>query len=347
VMSPLFGSDEFFVEKVQRHSTGAGNTFVHVLLHSTNGDDDPSDQAVPCQDAFQLTDRMWICRLPDNLRDTVYEACESPGVPYQKAFRQYGQLYTIALFSGFWTAGELSGWDAHGEITRFVTFSQLVHPTSIGFSNAARLTFGPNGEFISADPGPCRGITEQAFTVPHNRNWISKPECEQVKNLLANAKLKDLPDRVTRAHWNIQHAAYQYFFEVRTLLIVSGLEALLHSRTRASRKPQRKSPGTGEQFISRTKRLAELLKLPFTKNDAQAVWKHRSDVSHGRDPWAARQNARGGFPQPPELTKHEPTVERYLRAEQLLRATVLRCLTDRQFAVMFASDSSVEKFFPL
>jgi hypothetical protein len=346
-MSGLFGSDEFFAEEVKRCSAGASNSYVHVLLHSTNGDDDPNDNPTRCRDPFQLTERMWICRLPDIIRDIVYKACESPGVPNQKVFRQYGQLYTIALFTGPWTPGQLSEWDAQGEITRFVTLSQLVHPTSIGFGNSARLTFDPNGDFISADPGPCRGITEQAFTISHHRNWISKSECEHVKHLLANTNIKDLSDRVARANWNVQHAAYQYFFEVRTLLVVSGLEALLHTRDPKPQSSNQKLPGTGRQFVTRSKQLAELLNVHFTADDAKAVWEHRSDVSHGRDPWAARQNARGGQQQPPELTKNDPFVRRYLQAEKLLRTTVLRCLSDRQFAAMFESDASVEKFFPV
>ena len=343
----MFGNDEVFGDLVLRHSAGVSNSFVHVLLHSTNADHDPYDHTVQCCDPFQLTERMFICRLPSNLSNTVYEACESPGVPNHKVFRQYGQLYTIALFTGPWTPGQLSEWDAEGDITRFVTLSQLVHPTSIGFGNSARLTFGPNGDFISADPGPCRGITEQAFTIPHHRNWISEPECEQIKHLLANSNMENLPDKVARARWNVQHAAYQYFFEVRTLLVVSGLEALLHTRNPSPRNSKRKPPGTGKQFAMRTARLAKLLNVPFTLADAAAVWDHRSDVAHGRDPWAARQNARGGAQQPPELTKNDATVKRYLQAEHLLRATVLRCLTDAQFAAIFASDASVEKSFPL
>jgi hypothetical protein len=276
------------------------------------------------------------------IRRASLQACR-----IKKHSASYGQLYTIANFTGPWTPGQLSGWDAQGEITRFVSFSQLVHPTSIGFNNSARLTFDPNGRFISADPGPCRGITEQAFTIPRHRNWISEQECEQVKQLLANAKHSELPDRVARAHWNVQHAAYQYFFEVRTLLIVSGLEALLHTRAPKSKNPRRRSPGTGEQFSTRAKKLADLLKLRFSSDDAKAVWNHRSDVAHGRDPWAARQNGRGGLQQPPEVNKNDETVGRYLQAEQLLRTTVLRCLTDRQFAAMFISDDTVEKFFPI
>jgi hypothetical protein len=341
-MSLLFGNDEFFTEQVQRHSAAGSNSYVHVLLHSTNGDAAEEKGAVECREPFQLTERMWICRLPKALRDIVYRSCESPGVPYQEAFRQYGQLYTIALFTGPWMPGQVSSWDAPGEITRFITFSQLVHPTSIGFGNSVRFTFSSSAEFIEADPGPCRGITEQAFTIPHHRNWLSKSECEQVRSLLANSRIDKLPQRVARARWNVQHAAYQYFFEVRALLVVSGLEALLHTRGQ-----NRRRPGTGKQFKTRTRQLADLLDVPFTSDAADVVWDHRSDVVHGRDPWASRRNGREQLQQPPDLTKDDETVRSYLHAEQLLRATVLRCLTDLQFSALFTSDESVEKSFPI
>jgi hypothetical protein len=341
-MTRLFGDDLFFSEQVRRYSAPGSNSYVHVLLHSTNGHEAPNDNAVRCGEPFQLTDRMWICRLPTDLGEKVYEACESPGVPRQKVFRQYGQLYTVALFMGPPLAGQLTGWDAYGHITQFVGFSQLVHPTSLGFGNSIRFTFGPNGDFISAYPGPCRGMTEHAFTIPPHRNWICKQECEQVKHLLANTNPKELPDKAARAHWNVQHAAYQYFFEVKTLLIVTGLEALLHTRRQNSN-----GPGTGRQFKSRSVRLAELVGVPFTADDANELWDHRSDVSHGRDPWASRRNGREELQQPPELTKDNEPVRRYLRGEQLLRTTVLKCLTDREFAAIFASDDSVEDRFPI
>lgn len=346
-MPLLFGDDTFFDKQVKLSSPGGGNSFVHVLVHSTSGDDDPNDQPVQCVRPFQLTDRLWLCRLPKELADIVFQACESPGVPDLKAFRQYGQLYTIALFAGSWAPGQISSWDAYGEIAEFVTFSQLVHPTSIGFGNTARLTFGPDGGFMSAEPGPCRGITEEAFVIRPNRNWISEAECEWVKNLLADSKLKSLPDRVARANWNVQHAAYQFFFEVRALLMVSGLEALLN--TRDDLNPKTRGPGTGKQFKNRTEQLAGLVNVSFTQADAEAVWEHRSDVVHGRDPWASlRGDEQGGrLRQPPELTKDNETVRQYLRAEHLLRATVLKCLTDQQFAAIFASDDSVKNALPI
>ena len=159
----LFGNDAFFKAQLQHLSGGQDNSSVRVLLHSTNADDAQDSTAVQHLEPLQLTDRMWFCRIPDDLRDFVYQACESPGVPNQNPFRQYGQLYTVALFLGPLLPGLVTSWDAQGEITPFVTFSQLVHPTSSGFGNPKR--FMPR---FLADAG-CR--------------WkFASPLCKQAKN---------------------------------------------------------------------------------------------------------------------------------------------------------------------
>jgi hypothetical protein len=340
----MFGKSDFFEEQVRRFSVPGSNSHVHVLLHSTNGDGSADNNAVECPEPFDLTERMWICRLPDMLRDIVYKACESPGEPYQEAFRQYGQLYTIALFMGAAAPGTIANWDGYKHITRFVTFAQLVRPTCMGFGNTAVLTFSPNGEFEQAVPGPCRGITEQAFIVSGARNWLSHPECKIVRDLLTNADIHSLPDRVVRANWNLQHSAYQYFFEVRTLLVVSAAESLIHVRTNERAK---NSPGTGKQFKDRIVQLATQVGISFGKQDAEAVWDHRSDIAHGRDPWASRRDGKGTAQQPPELTKNEPVVNRYLTLEQILRAAVLKCLMEPAFSAQFESDDSVAKNYPV
>jgi hypothetical protein len=153
--------------------------------------------------------------------------------------------------------------------------------------------------------------------------------------------MEKLPDRVARAHWSIQHAAYQYFFEVRTLLVASGLDALVHVRTQGKRL------STGAQFTNRTVQLATDLGVSFTMDDAKAVWEHRSDIAHGRDPWAFLKDANGKMPQPPRLTKSDEVVRRYMVAEQILRAAILKCLTEANFAAKFASDDSVERAYPV
>jgi hypothetical protein len=340
-MPMIFGKPDFFVELLRRFSAPGRKSHIHVLLHSTNGNDSDEPGAVQCLEPFMLADRIWICRMPDHLRDIVYKACQSPGEPYEPSFRQYGQLYTIALFMGTPEAGTVTSWDGYRHLSKVVTCSQLVHPTSIGFGNTAVLIFGPDGDFEQARPGPCRGFTEQAFSIPDTRNWLSQSECETVKDLFNNSNMDKLPDKVARAHWNFQYAAFQYFFEVRTLLVVSGLDALVHVRT-----PGRRF-STGAQFTARTVQLAADLGVSFTTDDANAVWEHRSDIAHGRDPWAFLKDANGRMPQPQKLTKSDEVVRRYLAAEQILRAAIVKCLKEPDFAKRFSSDEAIEKAYPI
>lgn len=333
-----FGNPEFFQEMVLRFSVPNNSSKVHILLHSTNGNDSEDDGAVVPEEPFELADRIWLCRIPDGLRDTVYRLCEPSVEPDERVFRQYGQLYTAALFMGPSLPGTVGGWDGYGFLSKFVTLSQLIHPTSIGFGNTAVFTYGPGGELLRAESGPCRGITEHAFVLPNTRNWLSKAECQVLKDLFHNTDVDSLPDRVARAHWSLQHAAYQYFFEVKMMLVASGLDALVHVRTPSNRLK------TGAQFTRRSVALARELGVPFSIDEAKAVWAHRSDISHGRDPWEALRNA-GRMPT--ILTKDQPLVRHYLTCEQILRSTVLRCLTDPAFASKFQSDASVESAYPV
>jgi hypothetical protein len=69
---------------------------------------------------------------------------------------------------------------------------------------------------------------------------------------------------------------------------------------------------TSRQFKERIVLLASDLCIPFTKSDAGAVWGHRSDVVHGRDPCAAMRAAQIGFQIPATLAKNNPMVIRYV-----------------------------------
>src|ERR1700733_3450462 len=105
---------------VQRRSLVGHRSQVHVLLHPTSGQDDPQSDAVPCLEPFEVGDILWLCRLPNNLRDAVYKACEPRGEPAQEACGTVGQLYTVALFMGPILPGTIASWDGYGHITKFV-----------------------------------------------------------------------------------------------------------------------------------------------------------------------------------------------------------------------------------
>jgi hypothetical protein len=126
------------------------------------------------------------------------------------------------------------------------------------------------------------------------------------------------------------------------MLVTSAIDALVHVRTSTS-----KGLGTGKQFTDRTGQIAAELAIPFTREDAQEVWKHRSDIAHGRDPWESRRNAKGDLQQSPELTKNDPMVRRCLTSEQILRSVILKCLTDTEYAGRFECDECVENAYPV
>jgi hypothetical protein len=71
-MPLTFGSPDFFPEQVKRFSAPRSNSQVHVLLHSTNGNDCADPGAVECREPLGLAERMRLCRLPNDLRDVVY-----------------------------------------------------------------------------------------------------------------------------------------------------------------------------------------------------------------------------------------------------------------------------------
>ena len=58
------GKPEFFEAQVQRFSVPGKNSHVHVLLHSTNGNNSVDLDAVERLEPFKLADKIWIsaCR---------------------------------------------------------------------------------------------------------------------------------------------------------------------------------------------------------------------------------------------------------------------------------------------
>ena len=337
----MFGTEKDFESLVKAYS-GAGNSSVYVVLHSTNGVAGSDRDAPVCEEAFEVAKDLWICRISNALRDAVYDACESPGSPPIRPHRQYGQLYTLALFNGPWAPGQVRG-DRDAELNTLLSLSQLVHQTTLGFANSARLDFDPEGDLIEAIPHACRGVTEQAFMVADERNWLARDEAVKVRDLYAIG-FGGLPDKVKRANWHLQHAFFQYFFEIRSLLMVTGLEALVHARVPLA--AGQRSAGTTKQFIERTTKLAEMLGVPFTCDDARYVYEHRSDVAHGRDPWSARLDPRDRQEQV-VLSESVEVVRMYLKAERLLRSTIIRCITDQAFSSIFQTDASVAAALPV
>jgi hypothetical protein len=113
-----FGNPDFFSEMVLRRSIAGHRSQVHVLLHSTNGQDAVNKGAVAHLEPFSIGDILWLCRLPDELQDAVFRAREARGDPPEEAYGNPGQLYCVALFMGPILEGTIASWDGYGYPSR-------------------------------------------------------------------------------------------------------------------------------------------------------------------------------------------------------------------------------------
>lgn len=244
---------------------------------------------------------------------------------------------TSVVRYGFIRGTELSdkanpyAFDGDGRLTATLAVSRLVHPTSIGFGNSARLILDDDDNILEAVPGHIKGTAAFAYVADPNRNWLTKTEGLEVGKLLGVflAGEGTRPERVTRALWRHEYAAQSKYLDVRWLYIVSALEALFKITYPAPKKGQPRSPGSTKQFVARTVGVASRYTVHgfvWTAADAEEAYRLRSDVAHG----LAVKSA------PPQLPL-------YIRMETLLRHVLTEALSSAAFASIFSTDATIEQ----
>ena len=134
-------------------------------------------------------------------------------------------------------------------------------------------------------------------------------------------------DRVHRAYWNHEYAMRSLYLDVRWMLVVSGLEALISS---------------GEmdncwQFRDRVRQLAGEFQIDLTDGDLWRAYKLRSKLVHA-------ESFLHGLETVLPKSQHD---QLYEKLESLLRVTVRRCLLDENFGSFFRDDAAVEARWPL
>jgi len=86
-----------------------------------------------------------------------------------------------------------------------------------------------------------------------------------------------------------------------------------------------------KQFASKAPKLAEMLGLELTSAEAEALYRDRSAFVHGS---------------PVSFSEFsDELIEKYNRFESVLRLALLRASTEPNFATLFCSSETVEKFF--
>jgi thiosulfate reductase cytochrome b subunit len=175
-------------------------------------------------------------------------------------------------------------------------------------------------------PGPIKGFGSQAFVTddPTNwRNWLTEHDAKLTRHLMEAfySSERTRPPRITRALWFHECTARTYHLDLRWVLVVTGLEALINvEKQRAT-----------QQFRTRTVGLANRCGVPWTDQDAKVAYGLRSKLAHGQhvsDPKAEHHTL-------------------YCRMEAVLRVGVRDALLNAAFGAIFADDVQIRTEWPL
>lgn len=217
-------------------------------------------------------------------------------------------------------------WDQDYRLSNCVGVSRLIHPTTVGFRYAARIRHDDAPESVNIVPAEIRGMSIDGFVSPtRKRSWLTKPEAEQLAELVKKAeplKKPDFPARVSRAFWYFDYAQRTYYADLRWTLIVTALEALIHTGTKHSTR----------HFTKRVPTLAsDVGTHPLTEAEASAAWDFRSRLSHGDGFLYSLPNA---------------DVVLYDNLEDTLRLAILKAFLEPSFAEVFTDDAYITKRWP-
>jgi hypothetical protein len=270
-----------------------------------------------------LSDDIWIERLDEQLAKHIQKACEPPHYDIDSV-EQDRHLYAFVRRV---SAVEKSNYEGMDELLAVVALSRLIHPTSIGDRYCAKVFhFGLKDSAICAIQ--YRGISPDAILSGNHRDWLSVEDAENLRRLMPwSSKDKRMHDRVHRAYWNHEYAVRSLYLDMRWILVVCGLEALVSVGEKELRK----------QFCDRGGQLAGVCGIDLTDADLRCAYKLRSKLVHA-------ESFLHGLEAVLPKSQHG---QLYEKLESLLRDTVRRCLLDENFGSFFRDDAAVEARWPL
>lgn len=274
----------------------------------------------PPEARFNLADDLWVGKLDDETAKNILDSCEPTGRWVKKPVKLFSQLYAFVREPA--SEEPLYTWDSDLRLQFCIALSRLIHPTSISFEHAARITYESDGSVREIIPGPVKGFGSEAYVANENsRNWLITDDLQALREILKQTRLSNLPPRVHRALWYHEFAARTREVSVRWTLVCTALEALVHTDRLHSTK----------QFKKRVPQLAkELGTCQFSEDDAETAYDLRSRVSHGQGLASLKAQDRN----------------LYERMENVLRHTLVHTIHHPEFAQAFESDQTIQTRWP-
>jgi len=194
-----------------------------------------------------------------------------------------------------------------------VALSRLVRPSPISLRYAARVWLTCEGVLSKVIPAGIIGPAAQAF-VSGTDDHLSTKELRKVGDLWKQYSSSPLPEWTSKVFWYCEYAARLREVDVRHVLVVTAVEALLYTH------------GLQRNFVQRSVCLASMLGVDgYGTKMARDAYRMRCSLSHA---------GKIGRPIPTASAVHS-------RTESVLRAALKRCISDRSFAERFASKEAV------
>lgn len=271
-----------------------------------------------------IIDDLWIGPLR-RIKNGVMDGAEPRGQNYRPGFRQYGSLYGFFRKNAPTGGGSYRNWDADGKLWHCVQMARIIRPHSIGGEYAARVVW-EKGRRRQVIPARFSGMGSAAYVGREDENWIRDADVVELRDLLTAFRPDQLPDRVKRAMFYHEIAHQIRYIEIRWPLVVTALEALIHTDDR--RLPKKRSMGSTKQFTTRLNSLnAYIPALAWTESDLTRIYDYRSASAHGAGLGSEALNPR--------------VMKLYHVVEDGLRAIIIACIKQPAVAAIFASNTSV------
>jgi len=269
--------------------------------------------------AVELLPGLTLERFED--AEAVIEACMSRGLHFDPA-RQFGELYSFVRRSlpsePFYT------FDSDHVMQDALGLSRLVQVNPHCTQYAARIIDGSraDGERVIAPlPAPDRFY---AYVPPTEQAHLDVSQAHELGSLLDrfHAGRHGLPERVRNALWSCEYAAREYFRELASVQVASGLEALIKTEMRSAT----------DQFATRVAGMAADLGIAGV--DAKLL----------RGFYAERSGQVHGDPRPVE--NETEANHRLGLVHSVLRAAIRRAIEDGDYAAVFAGPESIQRRYP-
>jgi hypothetical protein len=299
----------------------------YVILHTSTGpsyleEKNNTPLIVSGGDRFVLSADFWIERLEEQLAKHIQRACDPPNYNIDSV-EQDRHLYAFVRRVADNEKYQYEGLD---ELFALIALSRLIHPTSVGSRYCAKVFhFGMEKSPIQAIQ--YKGVSPDAFLSNKHLDWLSVDDAEDLRQILPwLSKDKSMHTRIHRAYWNHEYAMRSLYLDMRWILVVSGLEALITVGEKNS----------SWQFRDRVRQLAGEFQIDLTDTDLHNAWRLRSKLVHAE----SFLDGLGTI-----LPKNQHS-DLYQKLESLLRTTLRRCLLDEKFADNFRDDAGVEARWP-